>query len=364
MADVIPQQVGAANVVTTAFTYGGGSWARRWGRQQPFKGTSVSRILAEVRENVYASDANGVPYDADTRWVRCFAASSTGSLNEDELTQLNWMGVPGTLPAGYTARNQRNVGVACDWACAAASTVQTNGDIVFPTVSPCYPVPASPTNFVRSAGGLHVPRANDGVQKWGPWNAGNLPVAQSSSNSAVPALYEYAMKLGPPGGSVAIGGTSLTDDMLTELGIYQFATPGYRSIGCFFSVSEAYFLGTPSASFPTFISSTITLTLGSASRTITVVPGDLSPVSYGGPILYEVDLGDIGSLLPAVGDSPFLYAVMTTTFTPKPTAGNIQGSGAFYFRFAPRVDIPLPFTVTTGNVVAPGGILTGSIPGY
>ncbi len=35
------------------------------------------------------------------------------------------------------------------------------------------------------------------------------------------------------------------------------------------------------------------------------------------------------------------------------------------FRLSPRCDIPLPFTTTSkGNVIAPGGIVTGSIPGY
>lgn len=363
MANVIPQQVGAANVVTTAFTYGGGSWARRWGRQQPFKGSSASRLLAEVREGVYSSDTNGVAYGADTRWVRCFAASSTTSLNEDELTQTNWMGVPGTLPAGYTVRNTRNVGVACDWACGAASSVQTNADIAFTTISPCYPAPGTPTNFVRSAGGLHVPRANDGLQKWGPWNSGNLPVTQVSATNK-PAPYAYAFQAGPPPGSYPVGATSASGAMISDPGVYQWMTPGYRSVGAYFSVSEAYYLGSPAATFPQWQSSVLVLTLGSATRTLTANRANVAAVTYGATTLYEVDLGNVGDLLAGVGDSPLLYGALTTTFTAKPTAGNVQGSGAFFLNFQPRVDLPLPFTTTTGNVVAPGGILTGSIPGY
>ena len=363
MSDVIPQQVGSGNVVTTAFTLGGGSWARRWGRQQPLKGTSATRILAEVREDVYSEDINGLAYDASTLWVRCRAADSTSSLNQDELDQETWTGVPATLPSGYTVRNTRNLGTSCEWGNAGHSAGQANPDIPG-DFAPFYPAPL-PTNFVRSASGLHVPRANDGIQKWGPWNLSNKYVYQTAANTTGPALYEHAIALGPPTGTVAIGGTSKTGQMLSDPSTYFWQTPGFRSVGCYFYCSDDWYLGTPPASFPTFISSTITFTLGSATLAITVNAGDLSFASYGGQDYYEVDLGNVGDLLADIGDAPEIYAEMTTTFTPSPIVRNIQGSGTFHFLFAPRVDIPLPFTATgPGNLVVPGGILTGSITGY
>ncbi len=367
MSDVWPQQVGAGNVVTTAFVQGAGNWARRWGRQQPMKGTAATRIIAEVRENVYSEDANGLAYGADTLWVRCFAAPSTGSLNEDELDQLNWMGVPATLPGGYTVRNNRNIGPACDWGCGAGSTVQTNGDIAFPTVSPFYPAPGSPTNFVRSAGGLHVPRANDGLQKWGPWNAGNQYVEQSATNTGPPDFfpYDHGRLCVPPSGGVLAGATSKTaTDVFTVLSSYQWACPGYRSVGVFFYVTRQWYDGVP-GTVPVFSSSTLTITLGGASLTMTASKADLSPSPGGPPDFNQKDFGNVGSLLANVGDSPFLYGTMTTNFSAAPIATSLNGSGAWILVFAPRVDIPLPFTATgPGNLVAPGGILTGSIPGW
>ncbi|MBA3588512.1 hypothetical protein [Methylibium sp.] len=363
MGNVTPQQVGAANVVTTAFTLGGGSWARRWGRQQPMKGTSTTRILAEVRENLHAQDINGLAYGPETLWVRCLAASSTGSLNQDELDQDNWMGVPATLPAGYTARNTRNIGPACQWGGGADGWLTANPNPPGYS-SPFFPSAGSPANFVRSAGGIHYPLANDGVNPWGPWNRNNLHVRYNTSLSEPPpnADIDRPVQISWGAGSTtfAAGATSRTAP--ESLG--NLLVPGYRSVGMYLRVNDNWYTPNPAATYPQFQSMTATLTLGSASRVVTFTRGELT--SFGGaPATYVVNKGNVGDLIPSLGDTPILSLSCAFTFSSAPIALHLSGLGGLYLYLVPRVDIPLPFTATgPGNLVAPGGIITGSIPGF
>src|SRR4051812_4171608 len=105
--DFAAQSVAAGRVVTTAFTIGGGSWARRWGRAQPIHGTTGSPelIVAEARAGVYSTDPGGLAYDpATTTWLRTYVQDDTGVVGEGELRS-GWMAVPIVQPAGYTVRN-------------------------------------------------------------------------------------------------------------------------------------------------------------------------------------------------------------------------------------------------------------------
>jgi hypothetical protein len=77
------------------------------------------------------------------------------------------------------------------------------------------------------------------------------------------------------------------------------------------------------------------------------------------------DHGNLGSLLAPLGEVAWWD---TMDYTCNYTIGGsfLSGiGGSFYIYMCPRVDIPLPFTSTYGNLVAPGGILTGgNVPGF
>lgn len=338
-----PQSALAGNMSSTSFTLGQGNWARRWGRSQPVHGTasSAETILAEVEEGRFSQDNAGLAYGSDTLWVRCQFQDDSTVVGEGELASY-WMGVPATLPAGYTIRNQRNIQPAV----SSATGIGTNL-----TVNP-FRITHSPTGFVRTADGLYTPLDSSNTYHWGPWNRDNLNVQESGVTYANDTVNKPLLT----GHGAATSGTSST-----LVGGYLVTTPGFRSVRVITQWDPNVYNGPPGYAQGAS-SNTITITMSTgASVTCTTNKADLS---YDAGInKYIKDHGNIGDLLAPTGQVGTLSGTGSVTFS---TTGSVFWGGgiANFLYLCPRVDIPLPYTATYGDLVAPGGIVTGSIPTY
>jgi hypothetical protein len=259
----VKQTVLPSSIATTAWTPWQGNWARYWGRSQPMHATSgVQTILGEVASGVYTEDMAGLAYGAETLWVRVQAEDASDGLATGGENKLYWLGVPATLPAGFTVRNTRTLGATTKIEVAA----------------------------------------------------------------------------------------------------------GYRSVRAFTFVTPTFYNGTGlPASYPRYLSSTATIGLSSGqTRSFSCARADLS---YDATQNYYVkDHGDIGDLLPDHGTIAWWmqhdYSVTYDWWDPTDTW--LSGIGMSHvFWMCPRVDIPLPFSASYQNLVAPGGVLTGgNVPGY
>ena len=333
-----PQSVLAGNMSSTSFTLGQGNWARRWGRSQPVHGTASSpeAIIGEVEEGRFSQDLAGVAYGSGTVWVRCRFQDDTVAAGEGELASF-WMGVPATLPSGYTIRDERNLRPAVSIANSSANLSVTESFQPVPSVG----------NFVRTADGLYTPKDNSNTYSWGPWNRDNLclqdafSAAVSGDATNLPRFYSPAA---PADGTQAfndlIGGTQ--------------RHPGFRSIRYIATWAPA----TYTAGLVTSMTTQLKFASGGLSTiSVTTSRGDLSYDATTNR--YIKDWGNVGELLMPTGDVGLLAHFTTCTYS------GAWPAGVSYIVYQnPRVDIPLPFTCTYGNVVAPGGILTGSIPTY
>jgi hypothetical protein len=352
--DFVPQSVLAGNLSTTTFTLGQGNWARRWGRTQPVHGTASSAelIVAEVREDVYTEDAAGLAYDSnDTTWVRClFLDDSTVALREGEL-RLHWMGVPKVLPAGYTARHVRNLApsVRVDLAATSSSLTQ---------FLPAY----TPTLPVRTADGIYLPMDDSETYAWGPWNRDNLIEGDNTPLAGRFDSYGLSVNIAPAGSGVPKDHFQFFAGDGSDMRKH----PGYRSCRAIVGITDQFYTGlTPAGvAYPEFQSITATIGISTgATVNLTTVKADL--VWNATQNMWVHDHGNLGSLLAPLGEVAWWD---TMDYTCNYTIGGsfLSGiGGSFYIYMCPRVDIPLPFTSTYGNLVAPGGILTGgNVPGF
>ncbi len=345
MADsFVPQSVLAQNVSTTAFTLGAGNWARRWGRPQPVHGTTGSpeAIIGEVRSGVYTTDLAGLAYGSDVTWARCQFQDDGAAVGEGELRSL-WAAVPTALPAGYTSRGTRNIGLAVTMSTGSAAG---DGSGVYFTPS------ASLAGFVRTATGLYTPKDNSAAFTWGPWNRDNLALQESFDASSVTGDATNNPQLFSP---VAPADGSQT---FSDLAGGTRKHPGFRSIR--YVASWAPEIYNHAGGYPNVTSMSTQLRfLSGGLGTLTVVTARSDLSLNATTNRYEKDWGNVGALLMPVGSVGKLDHFTTVTYTGSWVAG------VSYFLYqCPRVDIPLPYWSSYGNAIAPGGILTGSIPGY
>ncbi len=288
----------------------GPSFAKGLGRKVPFQG-SGSTIITEISEDEFTEDAIGMAYDSDTVFVRCRTSDSWSVGTEDNLL---WVPVPKTLPADYTINNKRNV--------FPFSTFELSGVPGFAnTIQQFKPQynSSSTGKPIRTEDGIYQPKDLTDIYVWGP-------------HARADQVLGYGI-----GG----GGAPSTND----LGLH----PGFRAVASKMFISEAAYAATASQSwtFETYLD-------GSLIHSNTIDKTDL--VHIGGQWVFQTAAIDISGSYPATGNLG-LYRLDVTK-----TAGSASGDGTHFL--SPRVDIPLPWTTSSGNLVIPGGILTGSIPGF
>ncbi len=329
---------------------GGGQLALSMGRRIPFQGAvgaaSDSVILGEVASGIFSSDAAGIAYPAGTLWVRTFC--NQGGLENDTAT---WIAVPDTLPVGFTVNNKRNIRVnaslhpavsgdpdgyfysqgtynAADQ--AADSWPYLKYNVASPT--------GESTTGKKSGGsgvGLGPIRSADAI--WYPHSSTARPLGGSGGTAG--NLYPY----GPFNYSNAVYGPGVFPAGTAPNIWYLPYSPGWRNVHITFSISAgAAAILPPTARLEVAID-------GSGLHTFTAAgcAGGLTQTWDHGPttqqaagVLYQTQFR-----CEAFNDPSGVFSGVTVSLSP-------------------RVDIPLPWTCTSGNLVAPGGIVTGSIPGY
>ncbi len=331
----------------------GGQLARSMGRRLPFQGAAFastpSAILGEVASGVYSADAAGVAYPAGTLWARVFTHQST-----TENDTANWTAVPDTLPAGYTINNGRNIRInqtlahsltshnqnfftfaAEDYAMWGLPSAQMDS---YPALT--YSGSSTETSDghstgtgpYRSAAGVWYPYSNKtradgsgtGRYAWGPFNYNDAVLGPG----LCPVQY--------PGGA---------DPVATHYNgtIFLPYSPGFRNVQVHFSITA----GAASAMPPTSYIEIEVDGSGLHTYTAAACAGGLDVTWDHGPSTQQ-----------AAGDLYQTQIRVAGYNAPFGIGANV------YVTCSPRVDIPLPWTCTSGNLVAPGGIVTGSIPGF
>lgn len=332
-------------------------WAQRWGRTMPAhppNGT-IEPILGEVRAGVYSADINGVAYGSETVWARVRFLNDLAVAGDDEKKE-HWIGVPATLPAGYTQRLNRNIGPDVDVSHANEETGLT----------PFQPVYA-PSGFLRTPSGLYTPLDNSGLYSWGPWNRDNRILGENEPAGG--AAWVINTGLGFALGPTSSGATMDYFQFFAGDGSDQRKHPGFRSVRAFTMVTPQFYNGVTSGGFPypQYDSSTATFGMSAAgTKSISCARADLT---YDATQNYWVkDHGNLGDMLCPLGDvgifDTFDYVVNYPTWGGPPSFASGIGMSIVLF-LVPRVDIPFPFFASYGNECAPGGVLTGgNVPGY
>ncbi len=299
------------------------SLSKRLGRETPCQ-SGQDTILAECARDIYTVDEWGEPFPSGTVWVRTrFGYASEGMLDQ------YWIPVPEVLPAGYTLSLMRNT-LPPAW--YGAGTPATGlGKFLYGTAGASVAEAAgtySPINTcIRTADGLYMPLGFDANSAgvffpWGPhvrYNKGFSYVETTMSDGA-------------------------------NRGDYTPAHPGYRAVRISVTAAKASF------EFATYVTS---VTVGIDGVTVTIPRASFTLVGS----LYSYDVPTVFTpSLPAAGHY-VNYPI--TCYSTGGSAINPPFGVNCTLKCSPRVDIPLPWFASTGDVCAPGGILTGgNIPGY
>ncbi len=329
----------------------GGQLARSMGRLLPFQGQVGvgvdSVVLGQVVSGLYSTDAAGIAYPAGTLWVRTL---HTQASLENDTSQ--WVAVPDTLPAGFTLNNKRNVRVNASLHQASAGDVDgyfyDQGIYTAPdTAADTWPylkynqggpVRESVTGMKSGGSGVGLGPIRSADAIWYPYSSTARPLGGSGGTAGT--LYPY----GPFNYDNAVFGPGAFGTLASPLNIYYLPySPGWRNVHLTFTISAAVAaLLPPTATMEVDID-------GAGLHTFTAAgcAGGLSVTWDHGP----TNQAAVGALY----QTQFRVERFNDSF------GVFPGVTA---TFSPRVDIPLPWTATSGNLVAPGGIVTGSIPGF
>ncbi len=310
----------------------GSLFAKGLGRTMPFQGSAVSSprtILSEVAQDVYSVDGCGRAFDSGQLWVRHQVASDSSG---DPAAFLNsyWTAVPDSVPAGFTGNNKRNVFPLTHINHSAGySTPSFTGvphGVIYNADSPTIT-----TRPIRTADGIYIPKDSTDTFAYGPCNRND----EASSN----------------GGGEADNGWS------EGVGFH----PGWRSLYVSVNMTNTLYTDHPGLWVDLILGQGINYAGLADVITQRINYGDLvqgffpsTPLNWG----FEVIL-DASATYCAAGVYK-LTGFRQETSLGSPTLGNVNWG----MRVAPRVDIPYPFTTSTGNLIAPGGIVTGSIPGF
>ncbi len=288
-----------------------------YGRYTPYQTETVGmRILAQVAQDVFAADDAGIAYPAGQLWVRTYSLSTSMIIGNYD-TDFYWVAVPDTLPAGYTAVPWRNNVGAGGFGFELTGAFQLDDghspQIFYPNFTPSKPI--------RLADGPYTPKCIT-VD----------PVSGTRRFIAGPCNIRGAV------GSIdfgAIGGGFS--------GQYISYHPGWRNV----KIQHAM---TPTAYAAAGGGDAITATLDGIG--FTVHKSDF--VLSGGIYRAATNTGPIA--MAAVGEVQRMSVAVTAS-------GGLTAA-TFFFDASPRVDIPAPFWSSYGNLVAPGGIAAGTVPGY
>ncbi len=255
----------------------------------------------------WSVDTNGESYPGDIVGVRYFDSPTAGDANNETM-----IAVPSELPSGYTQSWLR--------------------DHLHSKSFESIPIGMNtfPTDYGISDLRIGDPTSPVTVYKIKPPSGGITPYIWMPENRS--NIAQYAVVVGS-----------------------LFPGAGYRYIGFDFLVSGGS-AWTWRARFKR--GSTV---LYEFIDTTAPPPGPAVRVSS--PIMYH-DGGANDFYAPTLGTRETTFNV---TFEIDTGGGYADGNAAaqdFHFISGPRLDIPLPFVVTGTTVHAPGGIVTGSVPGY
>ncbi len=311
----------------------GSLFARGLGRTMPFQGSAVSgprTILSEVAQDVYSVDGCGRAFDAGQLWVRHQVASDSSG---DPASFLNsyWTAIPDSVPGGFTANNKRNVFPVVHVSqqegrqngssslTLMAHGVNYNGDSASLASRP-----------IRTADGIYLPKDNANAFAFGPVNK------EQDTSGHGGGEYDYAnWEIGFHAGfrsglfvaswaaGIYMSGALLWADYIISAG------PNYAGL------ADVY-----------------TYRINRADLVLGDDPSDATRY-------YKSVLLDTSASYRTTGTYS-LFAVRQVTNLDPAISGNVNWN----MQLAPRVDIPYPFTTSTGNLIAPGGIVTGSLPGF
>lgn len=341
--------IARSTVARTGYTgavINGPRFAKAFGRTHASQGVSAAtqRILGQVASGIFTADDLGIAYPSGTLWVRVqtvYNNTPPGDGFDDSATY--WFPVPDTLPSGYTYTPRRNP-ATMSFGAVRLST-PGNGDPFYPHTAPGSEVSAnflpqysvstgpSSSEFFRTADGLYEPQSltvsRSGItHTWGPWAPGGN------------GTMSYDM------------GNLSTSTTVTSIGSprYMPLHPGYRNIRIKASITSNYG-GLPA---DTTLKCWIDGVLYNFPK---------SGMIFTGGTVYSTTL-DIGpTTMAAAGElRQFTFdSQITGTGLPVGTYGNTR----LDLYCSPRVDIPLPWSTTSGNLHAPGGLITGgNVPGY
>ncbi len=328
-------------------------FAKVLGRKMPFQGIADPSgifesgspkhpILGEVAQDVFTEDGCGRSIPGGTLWVRHQLVSEDEPVFGDR--DRFWTAVPSVLPAGFTPNNKRNCFPKVN---VFQSAQSTNSSVVTSPVGiPAYnlsaavsaPFSGSSGKPIRTADGIYAPLDSTDTWQYGPCNRGQE--VSSWGGGEITRLV----------GSQPIG-----------------ICAGWRTLQLYTSWHPDYFIPGPDPHLDwiDFIicmgddylttSDVFTHRVNSGDLVLGADLGDPSRYALPAPLTFNIETETAA----AAGEYQF-FGVRGVNSLGVETVGNVN----WYMKFAPRIDIPYPFTASSGNLVAPGGIVTGSIPGY
>ncbi len=293
-----------------------GTYGPAYGRYTPFQTeASEMRMLAEVAQDVIATDDAGIDYPAGQLWVRTYGKlldKATGDYDSDYY----WCAVPSSLPAGYTATPWRNNVGAGGFGFDLIGAFQLDDGFSPQMFYPNY----QPSKPIRLADGPYTPFCTT----MNPTTGNKDFIAGPCNMRGAVGSYDFGR---------TFGGFS---------GLHFSYHPGYRNVRINLFLFAADYAAAAGGS-------TITVTLEGTGYTASKADFVLSGSDY----RFHIDTGPIAQA--AAGAVQRMSIDCATS-----------GLSAAFMSIAasPRIDIPAPFWASSGNLIAPGGLAAGTVPGF
>ncbi len=315
-----------------------GGMGHAYGRKHPFGHTGeFPRLIGEVAEDILTQDEWGVAYPAGTLWVRTNAWAA-------------WFPVPSVLPAGFTYVPDRNINPI--W---GINGQQNFGSwtTLFPYTTPLVhgnPIAGLQPEYGRgqspSFQATYLTLADAIV---------DIPMTTTVLNSAAQLVefnqgpYAESSSSSPPRQLSTTTSTSPNP-------LYSPLHPGFRASSLrLFANANAPWNWNPTLWGPT---DQISVTF----EGVTYIADKTNLVLNGATNIWEVTFNPGATAQAAAGVLTYL-TIQSELNGPFFAVGTHQQIG-YDLKLSPRVDLPLPFSCTTGNLHAPGGVVTGSVAGY
>jgi hypothetical protein len=298
------------------------------GNQTPWEGNTSFPILGQIAQDVFLQDDAGFAFPAGQLWIRTYTDTSGGTGYD---TDTLWMAVPSSLPAGFTEvpwRNNRGgSGFGLRIGNAGYGTLSN-----FPYTSPFGDTSIanfasySPQKCIRpTTGGIWMPTSTTVDVVFGsdfPYGPGCLNKIVTSASDGSP----------PPGP--------------TPADTYFPLCVGYRN--------ARIVLNLTAGDHTTGAGGNVYFRIDGTVNTVPV-----ASLTFNGTFwTTTVDIGAVG--LAAAG-----ALKQVTLAVWRDAIGGWTWSGSSWAVYlSPRVDIPAPFNVLGSGLFAPGGIASGTVPGF